>query len=60
MIHIKQVDSVYIVIECEKGIAKELSAFFSFTVPNSQYNPAFRKKKWDGKIRLFNFITNKI
>ena len=60
MIHIKQVDSVYIVIECEKGIAKELSAFFTFTVPNSQYNPAFRKKKWDGKIRLFNFITNKI
>lgn len=60
MIHIKQVDSVYIEIECEKSIAKELSSFFTFRVPNSQYNPAFRKKRWDGKIRLFNILTNKI
>jgi superfamily II DNA or RNA helicase len=60
MIKIKQVDSVYIEIECDKGIAKELSSFFTFRVPNSQYNPAFRKKRWDGKIRLFNILTNKI
>jgi superfamily II DNA or RNA helicase len=60
MIHIKPVDSVYIEIDCEKGIAKELSLFFTFKVPNSEYNPAFRKKRWDGKIRLFNILTNKI
>jgi superfamily II DNA or RNA helicase len=60
MIRIKTIDSVYIEIDCEKGIAKELSSFFTFRVPNSQYNPAFRKKRWDGKIRLFNILTNKI
>lgn len=60
MIKIKQVDSVYIEIECDKGIAKELSSFFTFRVPNSEYNPAFRKKRWDGKIRLFNILTHKI
>jgi superfamily II DNA or RNA helicase len=60
MIKIKQIDSVYIEIECDKGIAKELSSFFTFRVPNSEYNPAFRKKRWDGKIRLFNILTNKI
>lgn len=60
MIKIKQVDSVYIEIECDKGIAKELSSFFTFKVPNSEYNPAFRKKRWDGKIRLFNILTHKI
>jgi superfamily II DNA or RNA helicase len=60
MIHIKPIDSVYIQIECEKSVAKELSSFFTFTVPNSQYNPAFRKKRWDGKIRLFNILTNKL
>jgi superfamily II DNA or RNA helicase len=60
MINIKPVDSVYIEIECDKGIAKELSSFFTFNVPNSQYNPAFRKKRWDGKIRLFSILTNKI
>lgn len=60
MIRIKHVDSVYIQIECDKGIAKELSSFFTFRVPNSEYNPAFRKKRWDGKIRLYNILTNKI
>ena len=60
MIKIKSVDSVYIQIECDKGIAKELSSFFTFRVPNSEYNPAFRKKRWDGKIRLYNILTNKI
>jgi len=60
MIKIKPVDSVYIELECEKGIAKELSSFFTFNVPNSQYNPAFRKKRWDGKIRLFNILTHKL
>lgn len=60
MIKIKDIDSVYIEIDCEKSIAKELSLFFTFSIPNSQYNPAFRKKKWDGKIRLFNLLTQKI
>lgn len=60
MITIKHVDSVYVQIDCDKGIAKELSSFFTFRVPNSEYNPAFRKKRWDGKIRLFNILTNKI
>lgn len=60
MITIRQVDSVYIQIDCEKSIAKELSSFFTFRVPNSEYNPAFRKKRWDGKIRLFNIVTHKI
>lgn len=60
MIRIKNIDSVYIEIDCDKSISKELSMFFTFRVPNSQYNPAFRKKKWDGKIRLYNILTSRI
>jgi len=60
MIRIKDIDSVYIEIECDKSISKELSLFFTFNVPNSQYNPAFRKKRWDGKIRLFNLLTSRL
>lgn len=60
MIRIKNIDSVHIEIDCEKSISKELSMFFTFNVPNSQYNPAFRKKKWDGKIRLYNILTSRI
>ena len=62
MINLKiiQIDSVHLKIECEKGTAKELSDFFTFTVPNYQYTPAFKNKKWDGQIRLFNLYSGKI
>ena len=56
MIKIKNIDSVHIEIDCDQSISKELSMFFTFKVPNSEYNPAFRKKKWDGKIRLYNLL----
>ena len=60
MIKIKNIDSVHIEIDCDQSISKELSMFFTFKVPNSEYNPAFRKKKWDGKIRLYNLLTQRI
>ena len=58
MIRIKQLDSVNIKIDCERGIAKELSSFFTFTVPNYKFTPAYRNKMWDGKIRLFNTASH--
>jgi len=57
MIRIVEIDSVYLRIECERGIAKELSSYFTFRVPNFQYTPAFKNRLWDGKIRLFNMIN---
>ena len=57
MIKINCIDSVNLKIECEKDIAKELSSFFTFSVPNYQYTPAFKNRTWDGKIRLFNGLT---
>jgi superfamily II DNA or RNA helicase len=53
-ITVKQKDAVNLIIECEKSIAKELSQYFTFYVPNYQYTPAYKKKIWDGQIRLFN------
>ena len=57
-IEIHQDDAVNIKINCERSIAKELSQFFTFTVPNYQYTPAYRNKIWDGQIRLFNVHTH--
>jgi superfamily II DNA or RNA helicase len=51
---IRQKDAVNLIVECEKSIAKELNGFFTFYVPNYQYTPAYKKKIWDGQIRLFN------
>jgi superfamily II DNA or RNA helicase len=57
---IDQQDSVYVKVSCEKSIAKELSDFFTFTVPGHKYMPAFRNKYWDGKIKLYNVYTQEI
>ena len=59
-ITVHQKDAVNLVIECEKSIAKELSQYFTFYVPNYQYTPAYKKKIWDGRIRLFNLFNRTI
>lgn len=60
MIEIRKIDESFIKIDCEDDIAKELSGFFTFKVPNHEYTPAYRKKRWDGKIRLFNLASRTI
>ena len=47
------VDDVWIRVDCEDYVARELSAFFTFDIPGAQYMPAYRKKNWTGKIHLF-------
>jgi len=59
-IKITQPDAVDLKIECDRSLAKELNGYFTFTVPNFQYTPAFKKRLWDGKIRLFNLYTQTI
>jgi len=56
LIKISPIDSVNIQIECERDIARELNEFFTFNVPGAEYTPAFKYRKWDGKIRLFNMF----
>jgi superfamily II DNA or RNA helicase len=59
-VEITDLNDVYIKVDCERSIAKELSDFFTFTVPNYQFTPAYKKRKWDGKIRLYNIHTRVI
>ena len=47
-------------IECDAGIAKELSDFFSFFVPGYKYMKLYKRKIWDGKIRLFNNVSREL
>lgn len=41
-------------IACDDSVAHELSEYFAFFVPGFQFTPLFKKKMWDGKIRLFD------
>ena len=59
-ISITKRDEVYLRVDCERSIAKELSDFFSFKVPNYQYTPAYKNKVWDGLIRLYNVHTHNL
>lgn len=52
-----KLNEVYIQVQCEAGIARELSEYFSFYVPGYRYMPAYKMKMWDGKARLFNLAN---
>ena len=41
-------------VDCDYGIAVELKEFFSFFVPGYRFMPAFKRRVWDGKIRLYD------
>lgn len=59
-IRVHRVNNVYSRIECEKSIAMEISEAFTFEVPGARFQPAFKNKFWDGKIRLLNYQTRQI
>ena len=58
VVHVK--DDVFLNVECESGIAHELSNFFTFEVPGAKFMPAYRSRAWDGKIRLFNVFGGEV
>lgn len=53
ILEITKLNEVYLKINCESYIQKELSEYFTFQTPNSKHDPRVKAKKWDGKIRLF-------
>ena len=53
-------DDVYLKIEADEDIRRELGQFFTFEVPGFKFMPQFRNRVWDGKIRLFSYATGKI
>ena len=53
-------DEVYLTVDAEQSIQRELSEFFTFYVPGYKFMPAFRNRMWDGKIRMFSQKTKEI
>lgn len=48
-------DEVSAIVHTEPGILQEISDFFTFEIPNKQFNPKVRARIWDGKIRIFSY-----
>jgi superfamily II DNA or RNA helicase len=53
-IRIEKYNEVYIKVYCEPNVAYEVSEYFTFDVPGAKFMPAYKNKVWDGKVRLYN------
>ena len=51
---VKKKNEVFLHIDTEPSIERELSEHFCFFVPGYKFMPAYRNRMWDGKIRLFD------
>ena len=57
---VEKINDVFMKVNCDDGLARDLYDFFSFTVPNAKFMPSYKRKFWDGKVRLFSIKTNQI
>ena len=57
---ISKKNDVYLKVDTEPNIARELVDFFTFEVPGARFMPTYKSRVWDGKIRLYNQMTGEI
>lgn len=61
MVTLRTVDAVWLRVDCEDHVARELNDYFTFETPGAQYmRRQARFRKWDGRIRLFKLKTRTI
>ena len=51
---ISKVNEVYLELEVNEDVSRELCDYFTFEVPGAKFMPQYRNRMWDGKIRLFS------
>lgn len=56
-VHLEYVNAAQIRIRTEPGILMELSDNFTFFKENYKFDPKYKARAWDGKIRLINRLT---
>lgn len=57
---VKKKNEAKLIVDCDPGVARELSDFFTFFVPGYKFMPAYKNKVWDGKIRLYDSRTKEL
>ena len=57
---IQKKNEVYLKVECEPHVGHELADQFTFEVPQAKFMSAYKKRFWDGKIKLFSPGTGEI
>lgn len=59
-ITIRKRDEVHVIVDCAPDIRQELSEHFTFDVPGAKFTPLYRNRMWDGKVRLFSYMTGEV
>ena len=58
---ISKKNEVYLILDdMSESTRRELTEFFTFEVPGAKFMPMYRKRIWDGKIRLFSPANGEI
>lgn len=60
ILHISKANETYIRLKADRHILMELWDHFSYPHPNAAFIPAFREKRWDGKVRLLDLRSGKL
>ena len=50
----------YFAVEAHPAQEHELREYFSFFVPGYKFMPAFKRKVWDGRVKLYNTVTKQM
>jgi superfamily II DNA or RNA helicase len=50
----------YMAVEANPAQEQELRDYFAFYVPGYKFMPAYKRKVWDGKVKLYNMVTKQI
>lgn len=58
MITISKIDETYLKIDGDIGLLAKIKDHFSYYAKGYKYSPAYKARRWDGKISYFN-ITNR-
>jgi superfamily II DNA or RNA helicase len=58
MIEVNKINETFAILKCDRGIAQELSEYFSFFMDGYKFTPAFKNRMWDGKLRLAKLLPN--
>jgi len=53
-------DHSHFMVEAHPAQEQEISEYFAFMVPGAKWMPAFKARRWDGKVRLYNRVTKQM
>lgn len=58
MITLSKLDETYLKIDGDIGILAQIKDYFSYYAKGYKYSPAYKSRRWDGKVTYFN-VTNR-